>query len=430
MKTKQQIATSIYDALREKMAHPHARRFHSDARLREDLALDSSSVLELLVLLEVEFGISLPEEAVMEGDFETVRDVVKTLFDAQVRPDSDKILEYDEDIKLHCFVSCLSEVLKRRGIDQRVLYFGVWDSELVVTSDCVISYHSETIRHDFFVEWFERLFGIAARSFYRPHLDKEENVRRLVSLVETRASFEHVMVMLDMHRLPERKNEFNKDPFPHYLMLGTTIDQDSWMMWDPDYRWEGIVERERVLHALRHPAVNGGYVFSEKGARPPDRSAIIAYYEACMVLDENPMTEAIRHVVSAHLSGIDESGNPLELEHLSEALAEVPILSIRKYAYEHGLAFFFRELGLEEEEFDEWCEVIADLVKTYKNIQFQAVRLAQSAQSNIAEKIFALLCEQDDRERRIKGRLHEVYLAWKGQGEQQKWAQTASGGTR
>lgn len=430
MKTKQQIATSVYETLREQMAHPHTRRFHSDARLREDLALDSSSVLELLVLLEVECGINLPEEAVMESDFETVRDVVKTLATAQRRDNADTFLEYDEDIKLHCFVSCLSEILKRCGIDQRVFYFGVWDSELIVTDDCVISYHSDTIRHDFFVEWFERLFGIAVRSWYQSHVDKEENVRKVVSLVEGRAPFEHVMVMLDMHRLPERINEFNKDPFPHYLMLGATADIGLWMMWDPDYRWEGIVERERVLHALRHPGVNGGYVFSEKGARVPDRDTIIAYYEACMFLDKNPMTEAIRRVVSAHLSGADERGNPLSLIHLPEAVAEVPILSIRKYAYEHALAFFFRELGLEEEEFDEWCEVIADLVKTYKNIQFHAVRLAKSGESSVAEKIFSLLCEQDKRERRIKGRLHEVYLAWKNQGERKPWARTASGGLR
>src|SRR5690606_4834368 len=116
MKTKQQIAECIYTVLRERMLHPHANAFHSDARLREDLALDSSSILQLLVLLEVEFGVSLPEEAVTNHDFDTVRNMTKLLFDAQQgRKD---YLDYEEDIKLHCFVSCLSEVLKRRGIDR------------------------------------------------------------------------------------------------------------------------------------------------------------------------------------------------------------------------------------------------------------------------------------------------------------------------
>ncbi len=430
MKTKQQIATSVYYALRETMKLPHTEKFHSDARLREDLALDSSTVLELLVLLEVEFGISLPEEAVMNEDFETVRSVVQTLFAAQRPPESGKILDYEEDIKLHCFVSCLSEALKRRGIDQRVLYFGVWDSEIVVTDECTISYHGESISHDFFVRWFERLFGVEVTAWYRADLPKEDNVQKLVSLVESRAPDQHVMVMLDMHRLPERVNEFNKDPFPHYLTLGTSPDDGRWMMWDPDYRWEGIVEKDRVLHALRHPAVSGGYVFSETTARKPRRRDIIAYYETCMVLDENPMTETIRRVVKAHLLGTADDGTPPKLAHLPEAVAEVPILSIRKYAYEHGLAFFFRELDRGEDEFDEWCEVIADLVGTYKNIQFQAVRLAKSADLAIADRIFALLDEQDERERRIKGRLHELYLEWKCSETESRMSNSAFSGAR
>src|SRR5690606_42069392 len=75
-----------------------------------------TTLFRSLVLLEVEFGVSLPEEAVMNHDFDTVRNMTKLLFDAQQgRKD---YLDYEEDIKLHCFVSCLSEVLKRRGIDR------------------------------------------------------------------------------------------------------------------------------------------------------------------------------------------------------------------------------------------------------------------------------------------------------------------------
>lgn len=430
MKTKQQIATSLFETLRTKMAHPHAQRFHSEARLREDLALDSASVLEMLVLLEVEFGIRLPEEAVMGEELKTVRSVVQVLFAAQENSESDTFLDYEEDIKLHCFVSCLSEVLKRRGIDQRVLYFGVWDSEIVVSDESTISYHSESIRHDFFVGWFSRLFGVEMTDWYGRELSREENVQKLVSLVESRSAGEHIMVMIDMHRLPERANEFNKDPFPHYLMLGRTPDPEFWIMWDPDYRWEGIVERERVLHALRHPSVRGGYLFSEAGARAPRRQDIISYYEACMVLDRNPLTEAIFRVVTEHLSGVDKKGAPLSLSHLPEAVAEVPILAIRKYAYEHALAFFFRDLRLGEDEFEALCDVIADLVKTYKNIQFQAVRLAQTGDQAVAERIFSLLREQDERERRIKRRLHELYLEWKGRGERRRLPHSMMGEVR
>ena len=129
MQTKQQVSECIYRVLAERMSHPSASAFHSDAHLRDDLGLDSSSVLQLLVHLELDHGLALPEEAVMNQDLDTVRQLLEVLHAAQPRPDTGKILEYEEDIKLHCFVSCLSEAIKRRaGLEHRVLYFGVWDS--------------------------------------------------------------------------------------------------------------------------------------------------------------------------------------------------------------------------------------------------------------------------------------------------------------
>lgn len=413
MKTKQQVGESIFKVLSLKMSSPYASGFHTDARLREDLALDSSAVLQLLVFLELEFDLALPEEALMNQDLDVVRKLAKLLYDAQPRPESAKILEYEEDIKLHCFVSCLSEIIKRRpGLDHRTLYFGVWDSEVIVSDQYVISYHSDTISHDYFVDWCERLYGIRVSPWYDRELTKEQNVERLVSLVEGRTESQHIMVMLDMHKLPERVNEFNKDPFPHYLMLGTTSNPEEWMVYDPDYRWEGVIKKERLLNAMRSPAVAGGYMFTDEQARDPNARQIKAYFEACFVGDQNPMTNAVREVLNAHLSGEDRSGASIGLGQLGKALEEVPILSIRKYAYEHGLAFFWRELGLVESEFDDWCEVIAQLVKTFKLIQFQALKVATTGNRELADKIFELLDEQDARERRIKTRLNEVYRQW------------------
>ncbi|HEX5657591.1 MAG TPA: DUF6005 family protein [Polyangiales bacterium] len=412
MRTKQQIVTSMHDVLVSKMSHPCSTTFHTDARMREDLGLDSAGTLQLVVLLEVELGLSLPEEAVMNNEFDTVRKVAKILYDAQPRANPAQILDYEEDIKLHCFVSCLSEVVKRHpGLEHRVLYFGVWDSEIVVSDSCQISYHSDTISHEHFLEWYERLYGIKVQAWYDDSLSKDENCERLASLVETRAPDEHIMVMLDMHQLPERVNEFNKDPFPHYLMLGPTRQPDEWMVYDPDYRWEGVAKRARLLQAMRHPSVRGGYIFSDKAARPPNVAQIRAYFEACLKT-ETPMIDAIRQSLSAHLEGRDKRGNPLALAALGKAFEEVPILSIRKYAYEHGLAFFWRELNLAEAEFDHWCEAIAELVKSYKLVQFQALKLATTGDRALADRIFAMLADQEQRERQIKKRLLEVYEQW------------------
>jgi hypothetical protein len=285
---------------------------------------------------------------------------------------------------------------------------------VIVSDRCRISYHSDTISHEHFLDWYERLYGIEVRAWYEPSASKDDNAQRLVSLVEDRAPDQHIMVMLDMHRLPERVNEFNKDPFPHYLMLGPTSNPDAWLMYDPDYRWEGVLPRDRILHAMRSPAVRGGYLFSDRGARAPHPRQIKAYYDACMRLDEYPMTEAIRQVLTAHLEGRDKNGDALTLSQLGAALEEVPVLSIRKYAYEHGLAFFWRELVLDEQEFEHWCDVIAQLVKAYKLVQFQAMKVSATGDRQVAERLFAVLDEQDERERQIKARMHEVYRQWCG----------------
>mgnify|MGYP000867558036 CR=1 FL=1 len=175
---------------------------------------------------------------------------------------------------------------------------------------------------------------------------------------------------------------------------------------------EGVLQRDRILHAMQQPSVAGGYVFSTRGAHSPSREQIGAYLEACLVLGDNPMTTATRRSVTAHLAGRDDAGRSLPLSHLPEALDELPILAIRKYAYEHGLAFFWRELNLREDEFEGWCDEIARLVKTYKLVQFQAIKLAASGDRRVADGLFELLDEQDARETRIKRRLHDVYGRW------------------
>ncbi|MEZ0386582.1 MAG: DUF6005 family protein, partial [Verrucomicrobium sp.] len=178
------------------------------------------------------------------------------------------------------------------------------------------------------------------------------------------------------------------------------------------YRWEGVTTKERLLHAARHPAVGGGYVFSDSYAHEPHPTQIRAYYEHCMLLGRHLMTEAVRQVIEAHLGGCDKNGDELPLASLRHALDDVPILSIRKYSYEHGFAFFWRELDLEEAEFDHWCEVIDELAKTYTLIQFHAIKLATTGDRRLGDKIFDLLDKQVERENRIKARMQEVFDMW------------------
>lgn len=413
MMTKEQIVEAIFKVLSENMAHPNMDKFHSDARLLEDLALDSSMVLQMLMLLEVEHDIAIDESALMNEDFETVRAVANTLYQGQNLPKYEKGLEVYEDVKIHCVASNLAEIVKRfPELDHRILYFAVSDANACINDRYVLTYHDENINHDIFFDWYERLYGMPISAWYDKQASKEDNLAKLENLVENRQPGQHIMVMLDMFHLPERENEFNKDPFPHYVMLGPTNNPDLWFMYDPDYRWEGIFRKDRILNAVSQPTVSGGYLFSEVGARPTPAEEVNAFFEASVVRDVNPVTDMIREIIQAHINGEDKNGEPLPLDNLIRAVEEIPVMSPRKYAYEHGFAFFWRELGLPEPEFDDWCDVIDELAKNYKLIQFNAMKLSVTKNEAFGEKLFQLLDQQDEREFRLKQRLIEVKDIW------------------
>ena len=413
MKTKEQIVDSILTVLSHNLAHPYINAFQSDAQLIEDLALDSVQFLQVLTFLEIEHGLEMPENALIKGDFSTVRELVQILYQAQGIPQTEKGLEVYEDLKVHCVASCLSEIVKRHPtLDHRIFYFSIWDAEVCVSDNYRLTYHRQDISHQFFTEWYEKLYGIKVDSWYDHSATKADNINTLCSLVDKRQANQHIMVMLDMFQLPERKNEFNKDPFPHYVMLGPTTDPELWMVYDPDYRWEGVIAKERIVHAVNQPTVSGGYIFSDQWVRPSSAKTIRDYIDTSVHWQHNPVTDAIRTIVKAHLAGRDKNDQPLAIEHLSQALEELPVIQPRKYAYEHAFAFFWRELLLPEAEFDQLCDAIDELAKAYKVIHLQAMKLAASAKPEFVEKILQVLDQQDQREFALKQRLHSAYQQW------------------
>jgi hypothetical protein len=227
-------------------------------------------------------------------------------------------------------------------------------------------------------------------------------------LIEDRPPKRNVLTMLDLYRLPERENKFNQNPFPHYVMLQKTDDPDAWLMQDPDFRWEGTLPKARILEAVASPAAAGGYYFDEDALRPAQDRVVRDYFEACLRFPEQPFTAGIRDIVSAHLEGRAPAG----LAGLTSALRQIPVLAIRKYAYEHGFAFFWRALGLEHEEFEAWCDHVDVLVKGYTAVQYRAIKLATVGDRGLGSAVLELLAEQEALETRIKRRLLEVYDAW------------------
>lgn len=418
--TDSEILTAIHAVLTEQMMHAHMDAFGLEARLNEDLYLDSVLILQIFLNLELEYGLSVPEEAIAKQDIETVADLAALYGPkdtAVVAPsfaltggttDEGVHGEAYYDIKVHCFVSCVCDSIKRQGLDHRPFYFGVWDARFAVSDRFELLYHAEGISQEFLREWFQRLYGVTVREWYDPEKTKIENLGVLLDLVRTRSETGSVMVMLDMFHLPERENKFNQNPFPHYLMLQQTANPDTWFVHDPDYRWEGEIAREKVIHAIMQPTVGGGYVFDSAEARAPESEDLRAFFEACFVRDSNPLTDAMRAIVTAHLDGTG-GANLLEL---TAAVRELPVITIRKYAYEHGFAYFWRALKLPAAEFEVWCEDIEALVQSLKTLHYACMKLSQTGDPALAQQVFERLDEADRLETKLKGKLAEVFDLW------------------
>ena len=427
---KSTIVSAIKQVLVNELHTPGLDHFSEQSRLNEDLYLDSILVMQLLVFLETELGIDIPDDALNADDFKTVSSLADFLLARNTQQSGENSAEAQEpseeflDIKVHCFVSCLCEIIKADPrVDHRPFYFGVWDAEVVVDDNHHLNYHSATINHDFFRTWYKRLYGVAVNPWYKASLGKQENIQTLLHMLDTKSNTRQIMVMLDMYRLPERENKFNQNPFPHYVLLEKTHEPDKWFMSDPDFRWEGLQEREQVLHAIESEAVGGGYYFDSLEIQASAKQDIYEYFIACFNIANNPMTDSVlkiaHHFIPQNISARTHDHD----KEIGEAIKQLPVLAIRKYAYEHGFAYFWRELGLDDAEFENWCDVIEELVSSYKKIHFRAIKLSSAPHAQqgkeaaldtnrLIAEIYQLLEQQNQREFTIKQGLLKVFNQW------------------
>lgn len=414
--TRDQVIEAIRVVLRDQINHAHLDRFAPEARLNEDLYLDSVLILEIFLGLELEFGLPAPEEAINRQDVSTVEDLAGLFIgepvavaEAGPAPAGEGVHGEDYiDIKVHCFVSSVCDALKRSGIDQRPFYFGVWDAGFAINDRWALAYHDDSVDHEFFRSWYQRVYGVRMHEWYDRSLSKERNLDVMLDLIERKRDSEYLMVMLDLFHLPERENKFNQNPFPHYLMLEKTDDPKVWQVNDPDFRWEGLIERDLIINAIRQPTVAGGYIFDRTEARVPADADLRDYFLACYQPHENPLVDSVRRIVGAHVAGRDG----VRLADLGTALRELPVISIRKYAYEHGFAFFWRTLKLANADFDFWCDEIERLIQEFKSLHYAIMKLAQTGDADLSGEVFRRLDTLDGIERGIKKRLGEVFLDW------------------
>ncbi|MEI5906005.1 petrobactin biosynthesis protein AsbD [Bacillus spongiae] len=76
---RKDIVNAIYDILKNNIELPTLSAFHEEARLNEDLYMDSLIILQLILHLELDHGFHIPDEIIVAKDFKTVVTLVNFL---------------------------------------------------------------------------------------------------------------------------------------------------------------------------------------------------------------------------------------------------------------------------------------------------------------------------------------------------------------
>ncbi|MFS4583630.1 DUF6005 family protein [Phaeobacter sp. C3_T13_0] len=402
----------IFEAIRQTLTgpliNPHMQNFTSQAILNDDLHIDSVILINLMLHLETDHGIEMPERELTKNDFSTVDGLIRMLLGETPEPAADDgDAPAPSEITVHCFVSCLCAAIRRHDhLNFRPFYFGTWDSGFAVTPQMQLAYHSEEITQDLYARWVERLYNIPVREWYDHSKTKEQNLIRFEQLLSSKNDDQQLVVFLDMYHLPERENKYNQNPFPHFVIIELTEDPDIWHLVDPDYRWRGDLPRETILNAMAQPTVAGGYIMDSSQAQAPHPADLAAYFTETFRTDDNLLTSALRRIFEYHCQPAHT------LADLGHAVREMPVLSLRKYAYEHAFAFFWQELDTPFEAFDAECDRVEALCESFRKLQFLAARVAHTADRALIPDLFAALDALDQLEFTIKSALHTQFQAW------------------
>ncbi|MBM7704550.1 petrobactin biosynthesis protein AsbD [Metabacillus iocasae] len=77
--TREELTQNIYDIMKNKLELPTLSSFQEHARLNEDLYMDSIMILQLLLHVELDLGLSVPDEVLSPKDFHTVGTLIDFL---------------------------------------------------------------------------------------------------------------------------------------------------------------------------------------------------------------------------------------------------------------------------------------------------------------------------------------------------------------
>lgn len=396
-----QILEIIERVVKEDPNYTDKNLFHEYALLVEDLNYDSVGLLALLVKLEITAEVDLPESSFTFTNIKTVKDLAGVLMTGGDGLDEDNP---SDDVTVHCLVSCFCDSLKKAGVDFRPFYFGLWEAPFHYEAGR-FSYHMRGDRHDSLVAVFEKLYGVSVESWFDYGVAKDRNIAAFQSKIHQSKSDDVVIAMFDLSLISCRENKFAQSEFPHYAIFEAGRHDGDYKMLDPDYRWQGDVSSVEVHESMKGDSIAGGYCYDRGKIKSASESVVCRHIEQVLTHRNNELTQTIKRCLEEH------SGEAAlyESKHLISALSEVPVLAIRKYAYEHAFAHYMISGILSESDFDVICDQIGQLAEGYKYVQYLAAKYSQCLSKSVLTEAFDKLDRLDSIETNLKGRLVSLH---------------------
>ncbi len=188
-------------------------------------------------------------------------------------------------------------------------------------------------------------------------------------------------------------------------MISKTEKEEEWFMLDPDFRWEGNMEREKVLHSIQDNPFGGGYFIDIEGIGEPTQEIVASYFTETFKKNDNELTMELKNLIVKMAN--EEEG--YALSGLVAAVKQIPVLAIRKYSYEHAFAYFRETLQYSEQEFDYWCDRVEDIVQGFTNVQYRAIKMAMTNNKGMLVSIIEKLDEMNAIELQIKKELRDSF---------------------
>ena len=192
-------------------------------------------------------------------------------------------------------------------------------------------------------------------------------------------------------------------------MISETEKEEEWFMLDPDFRWEGNMEREKVLYSVQDNPFGGGYFIDVEEIQEPTAEMVASYFIETFKRKDNELTIELKNLIIKMAN--EEEG--YLLSGLVAAVKQIPVLAIRKYSYEHAFAYFRETLQYSEQEFDYWCDRVEDIVQGFTNVQYRAIKMAMTNNKGMLLSIVEKLDEMNAIELQIKTELERQFLSWK-----------------